>query len=134
MKYEFPTFLSKLSKRIEAQKKDEIKYVVVGSGTVWQINKEILQQYPAQERSEGIRNLNYDWAEGRQTLNGLKALIKEHCLIYDLLNPEKVIEQAQYDLDHLSRFLIVPNAIKKELQSKINLLTVISRENCLFID
>jgi hypothetical protein len=128
-----PTFLDKLSKKIAELRNPDHKFIILSSGTAFQINKEILMNYPAEQRGELNRSLLLEWAEGKQTLSGLKGIIKDQVLVYREGRPEKIKEWIVLEREVTTRYAVVPDVAFEYLNACAQSF-FLKESQCLFLD
>ena len=134
---DLPNFLSKISAKINQSiigKDDIYKYVVISSGTMIQINKDILSKIPVENKGEYSRKLLNDWMSGTQTLLGLKGVIKDASLIYQNGTSTSIIKDIRTDMGFNVRWVIVPDEEVFAVAEYIRKIPVISYSKCLFLD
>ena len=128
-----PTYLSRISAKINQLKKLNHRFVILSSGTAFQINKEILEQYPIEQRGELNRSMIYEWSEGKQTLNGLKGIIKDQVLIYNQGRADQIVEWIKSEMDFNIRYAIVPDNVFDWLNANVQ-FSFLKEDQCLFLD
>lgn len=129
------TFTDKVAEKIQKEKRDNHIFVIVSSGTAFRISDEVAKKYPANLRGQTKRTLFYQWSEGQQTLLGLKAIVKEHVLIYKDLNVNSIVSRIKFDIkdNFTCKWVIVPDEIRSTMANNIN-LHVLGFSECLFLD
>jgi hypothetical protein len=75
----------------------------------------------------------YEWSEGKQTLNGLKGIIKDQILIYKSGRAEQIVEWIKSEMDFGIRYAIVPNDAFDWLNTHVQ-FSFLKEEQCLFLD
>jgi len=128
-----PTYLERLSFKINQLKKPNHKFIILTSGTAYQINRELLASYPVEQRGDMHRNLLYEWSEGKQTLNGLRGIIKEQVLIYRSGRTDQIVNWIKSDIDFNIRYAIVPENVFDWLNANVE-FSFLKEDQCLFLD
>lgn len=129
-----PTYLETLARKLDGLKKPNHKFVMVSSGIVSKITQELLRQYPINQRTEISRKLFHEWSQMNQTLQGLRAIIKDNVLIYPTGTVEGILAAMRKEVNYGDVAAIVPDETKEDLQSKVTGLKIISWSECLIFD
>lgn len=129
-----PTYLETLARKLDGLKKPNHKFVMVSSGVVSKITQELLRQYPINQRTEISRKLFHEWSQMNQTLQGLRAIIKDNVLIYPTGTVEGILAAMRKEVNYGDVAAIVPDETKEDLQSKVTGLKIISWSECLIFD
>lgn len=127
------TFIDRLKTKIENAKNKDHKYIVVGSGTINKINKDLLSTIPVEDRTDMQRRLISDWQSNNQTLCGLRAVVKDQTLLYSYTNIEYISDQIKAEMTFDIKNIIVPRVAQPEISSFAKSVNVIALEECLFI-
>lgn len=128
-----PTYLENLSRKIEKIRLAHHKFIVLSSGTVYQINKEVVSKYPSQDRIEVQRKLLWEWSEGIQTLNGLKGIVKDQSLIYQTGSPQEILALIKHEMDFGIRYALVHDDSFAWLNENVP-MKFMKISECLFLD
>lgn len=129
-----PTFLEKLAKKLDELKEINHEFVLISSGTMNQVNKDILSKVPMKDRNEANRKLMYDWSQGNQSLQGLRAIVKDTTLIYKEGHLESIKRAMKSEIQYGDNTVIVPDQFREQIKEYAPALTVIPRSTCLIFD
>lgn len=99
-----------------------------------QVNKDILSKVPMKDRNEANRKLMYDWSQGNQSLQGLRAIVKDTTLIYKEGHLESIKRAMKSEIQYGDNTVIVPDQFREQIKEYAPALTVIPRSTCLIFD
>lgn len=133
--YKFQTFLDKIRIKINNQKQPYHKYVLVSSGTAFQITKEVIKDLPGDQKTNAYKSMNQNWIAGKNTLEGLTALIRDHVATYDGMDLNRILKEIPFDFtDIFVKWAMLEPQFHNDVKEKFPNLKIINAKECLKID